>query len=87
MEQNIHILLQLDTEHFEEGGCHVTCDKPSTLKSEWTENTWMDCTGERMSKGQIDTADGSLAGWIVWVELSRGQFVGGQIVKALLLSY
>ncbi len=40
------------------------------------------CTGVRMSRGQIVSADGSLDGRIVWVELSRGRFVGGRIVKA-----
>ncbi len=70
------------TEHFEEGGCHVTCDKPSTLKLGRTKNTWTDRTGIRMSQGQIVTTDGSLGGQIVWVELSRGQFVGGRIIKA-----
>jgi hypothetical protein len=38
--------------------------------------------GVRMSQGRIVTADGSLGGRIVWVELSRGWFVGGQIVLA-----
>jgi hypothetical protein len=70
------------TEHFEEGGCHVTCEKPSTSKPGWTKNTWAECTSVRMSQGQIVTSDGLLGGWIVWVELSLGWFVGGWIVKA-----
>ncbi len=37
-------------------------------------------TGVRMSQGQLVTADGSLGGRIVWVKLSRGQFIGGRIV-------
>jgi hypothetical protein len=37
------------TEHFEEGGHHVRCDKLSTLKPGWMKNTWMDRTGVRMS--------------------------------------
>jgi hypothetical protein len=39
------------TEHFEEGGRHVRCDKLSTLKPGWMKNTWMDRTGVRMSQG------------------------------------
>jgi hypothetical protein len=70
------------TEHLKEGGCHVTCDKASTSKGGWTKNTWMDRTGLRMSQGRIVTAGGSLGGRIVWVEMSRGRFVGGRIVKA-----
>jgi hypothetical protein len=70
------------TEHFEEGGRHVTCDKPSTSKPRWTTNTWTDHLGVRMSQRRIVTAQGSLGGQIVWVELSRGRFVGGRIVKA-----
>ncbi len=62
------------------GGQYVTSDKLSTLKLGWTKNTWMDRIGVRMSQGPIVTADGSLGGWIVWVELSRGRFVGGRIV-------
>jgi hypothetical protein len=68
------------TEHFEEGGCHVTCDKPSTSESGWTKNTWMDHIGVRMSQGRIVTGDGTLGGWIVWIKLSRGRFVNGRIV-------
>jgi hypothetical protein len=35
-----------------------------------------------MSQGRIVTVDGSLGGRIVWVEMSRGRFVGGRIVWA-----
>jgi hypothetical protein len=49
-------------EHFEEGGRHVTCDKPSTLKPGWTKYTWTNRTVVRMSQGQIVTAD------IRWVD-------------------
>jgi hypothetical protein len=70
------------TEHFGEGGRYVTCDKASTSKGGWTKNTWTDRTGVRMSQGQIATAGGSLGGKIVWVEMLRGRFVGGRIVKA-----
>jgi hypothetical protein len=62
------------------GGQYVTSDKLSTSKLGWTKNTWTDRIGVRMSQGRIVTADGSLGGRIVWVELSRGRFVGGQIV-------
>jgi hypothetical protein len=62
------------------GGQYVTSDKLSTSKLGWTKNTWMDRIGVRMSQGHIVTTDGSLGGWIVWVELSRGRFVGGRIV-------
>jgi hypothetical protein len=55
-------------------------DKPSTLKLGWTKNTWTDRIGVKMSLGRIVTADGSLGGRIVWVELSHGRFVGGRIV-------
>jgi hypothetical protein len=61
------------------GGQYVTCDKPSTSKLGWTKNTWTDCIGVRMSLGPIVTANSSLGGQIVWVELSRGRFVGGRI--------
>jgi hypothetical protein len=48
---------------FEEGGRHVfTCDKPSTSKPGFGKNTWMDCTGVRMSQVWIVTADSSLGG-------------------------
>jgi hypothetical protein len=70
------------TEHFREGGRYVTCDKASTSKGGWTKNTWRDRTGVRMSQGQIATAGGSLGRRIVWVEMLRGRFVGGRIVKA-----
>jgi hypothetical protein len=62
------------------GGQYVTSDKPSTSKLGWTKNTWTDRIGVKMSLGRIVTADGSLGGWIVWVELSHGRFVGGRIV-------
>jgi hypothetical protein len=38
------------TEHFEEGGCYVTCDKPSTLKPGWMKNMWRNHIGGRMSQ-------------------------------------
>jgi hypothetical protein len=38
------------TEHFGDGGHYVTIDKPSTLKAEWTKNTWTDRIGGRMSQ-------------------------------------
>jgi hypothetical protein len=72
------------TEHFEEGGRHVTCDKPSNSNLGWMKNSWMDHSGVRMSQGRIVTADGSLGGWIVWVELSLGRFVGKLMVEAPL---
>ncbi len=62
------------------GGQFVTRDKLSTPKLGWTKNTWMDRIGVRMSQGRIVTADGSLGGQIVWVELSRSRFVGGRII-------
>ncbi len=37
----------------------------------------MDRIGVRMSQRRIVTADGSLGGRIVWVELSRDRLVGG----------
>jgi hypothetical protein len=39
-----------------------------------------------MSQGWIVIAGGSLGGRIVWVEMSRGRFVGGRIVKSPMLS-
>ncbi len=62
------------------GGQYVTCDKLSTSKLGWKKNTGTDRIGVRMSQGHIVTADGSLGGRIVWVELSRGRFVSGRIV-------
>ncbi len=62
------------------GGQYVTSDKLSTSKLGWTKHTWTDRLGVRMSQGCIVTADGSLGGQIVWVELSRGRFVSGRIV-------
>jgi hypothetical protein len=62
------------------GGQYVTCDKLSTSKLGWTKNTWTDRIGVRMSQRRIVIADSSLSGRIVWVELSRGRFVVGQIV-------
>jgi hypothetical protein len=59
---------------------HVTCDKLPTSKPERAKNTWTGRIGVRMSQGRIVTADGMLGGRIVWVELSRGRFVGGRIV-------
>jgi hypothetical protein len=50
------------TEHFEDGGRHVTCDKWYTSKLGWTKKTWMNHTGVRMSQGRIATVDGSLGG-------------------------
>ncbi len=70
------------TEHFEEGGCHVTYDKTSILNPGWTKNIRMDRTSGKMSQGQIVRADGSLSGWIVWVKMSLSQFVGGRIDRA-----
>ncbi len=40
---------------------------------------WTDRIGVKMSLGRLVTADGSFGGRIVWVELSRGRFVGGRI--------
>ncbi len=70
------------TEHLKEGGRHVTCVKATTSKGGVDENTWTDRTGVRMSQERIVTAGGLLGGRIVWVEMSRGRFVGGRIVKA-----
>ncbi len=61
-------------------GQYVTSDKLSTSKLGWTKNTRMDRMGVKMSQGRIVTADSSLGGRIVWVELLRGRFVGGRIV-------
>jgi hypothetical protein len=82
MWHNVQILLQERADMMHQSICHVTCDKQSPSKPEWMKNTWMDCTGVRMSRGQIVTPDGLLGGQMLWVELSRGQFVGGQIIKA-----
>ncbi len=38
------------TEHFDEGGRYVTCDKPSTLKPGWMKNMWTDHIGGRMTQ-------------------------------------
>jgi hypothetical protein len=46
---------------------HVTNRPPQSRG--WTKNTWTDRAGVRMSQGQIVTADGSLGGRIVWVEV------------------
>jgi hypothetical protein len=73
------------TKHIEEGGRHVTCEKPSTSKPGWTQNTRTDHTGKRMSQGRIVTADRSLGGQIVWVKLLCGRFMVVRIVKAPLL--
>jgi hypothetical protein len=84
--QTIQISLQEGwkdvTEHFEEGGRHVICDKLSTSKPEWMKNTWMGYTGVRMSQGQICHIRRFVGGRIVWVKFWRGRFVGGLIVKA-----
>jgi hypothetical protein len=56
------------------GGQHVTCDKLVT------KNTWTDCVGVRMSQGRIVTADGSMGGQIVWIDMSRGWFGSEKIV-------
>jgi hypothetical protein len=53
------------TEHFEEGGRHVTSDKSSTSKLGWTKNTWMDRIGVRISQGRIVTAEGLLGARLV----------------------
>jgi hypothetical protein len=50
------------TEHFVEGGHHVTCEKPSTSKPGWTKNTWMD---RMYTRAKIVAADSSLGGRIV----------------------
>jgi hypothetical protein len=60
------------------------CDKPSTSNPGWTKNTLKDHTGVSMSRGQNVAADGELGGWIVWVKMLRGRFVGGRIVSAPL---
>ncbi len=71
------------TEHFEKGGCHVTCDKLSKLKPRWMTNYWTDLVSVRMSQGRIVTADGLLGGQIMWVEMSCSRFIDGWIFKAL----
>jgi hypothetical protein len=38
---------------------------------------WSNCLGERMSECQTVTVDGSLGGWIVWVKIPHGRFMGG----------
>jgi hypothetical protein len=70
------------TEHFEEGGCNVTCDKPSTSKLGWTKKVDEKYLGVRKSQGRIVTANSLLYECLLRVELSRDQFVGGRITKA-----
>ncbi len=74
------------TEHFGEGGCYVRSDKPSTLKAGWTKNTWTDRIGSKLSQQTVCRMDGLSDGRLVWVEMSRGWFVGGWIVKAQKIS-
>jgi hypothetical protein len=57
------------TEHIEEGGCNVACDKLSTLKPGMDEKYLDGSYRCKNVTGQIVTADGSLGGRIVWVEL------------------
>jgi hypothetical protein len=69
---NIHILLNSGlnvTGHLEVGGCRITCEKMSISNQGWKKNTWTDFVDERISKGCIVTADSSLGGWTMWVEL------------------